>query len=889
MAGGMASIVAAGDLGRETSVAIRKGDVEADGMTGIKSHMSPKNSTAEIGSLDPDTMELCKEILQERQKANRLLSSYQRTCNSAGGLGNESKLPRRPEDERSPLVKMAYNYLPVLTWGRVLTCRSVSNDLIAGLTVGVMVIPQSMSYAAIAGLEYIYGMYSAFVPTIVYAMFGQSRQLAVGPVAMVSLLVQSGLEGTLTKEECPAFFQQDGVDEADLVSQADLCPQEYASVAFLCAALVGLFQLVGSALNFGALVNLLGHPVTSGFTSGAAIIIGLSQAKYFLGYDVPKSEFAYKMVYNLAIKIGDTNVMTLVLGLIWFFYLFFNKMFARKFPKFSVLGALGPLISCAAGILLIWGVEALREDFHVKYIGEIPGGLPAISIQKWNLSKVGAILPTALTATLIGFMESIAIGKNLATKHKYNLEAGQEMFALGMANFLGACFSCYPVTGSFSRSAVANATGASSQLAGFVTGVVMLCTLLFLTPLFYYLPKFVLAAVVINSIIPLIAVEEAFKLYSMKKLDFLLWVVAFLGTLFLGVLWGIAVAVLLSLLIVIFESVRPQITVLWRIPGTSIYRSMKQESSGAFIPNMLIIRIGSSMYFANASYVKDTLIQYVADLSEVNPVEYIILEMTAVVSIDSTAVHIIEDTYHDFRQRGMQLAFAMVGNRVDKTMKKARMKQHIGEDWFFPTVNDAVMHCLRHQHMNKRKDLPNLEGDRSLSDLDLADIEVLQGTEVGVSNDHDKDCTVIFISLSKDIPMIMSEITALFKKSSVTIKKAEVELLPEDGAKHTYYVQSARTSRQLVEYEIERIREELTRVLEGMSGGPPSADPTRSRARSMEESARMGELEKRLASQDEKLDRISELIGQSVAAQRRRAAPASWACFGPGSVIVAGP
>merc|ERR1719203_998480 len=216
------------------------------------------------------------------------------------------------------------------------------------------------------------------------------------------------------------------------------------------------------------------------------------------------------------------------------------------------------------------------------------------------------------------------------------------MLALGVSNLIGSVFSCYPVTGSFSRSAVNNQTGAATQFAGMVTSAVMFLTLLFLTKLFYNLPKFVLAAIVMNSVIPLVAFGEAKHLMRVKRHDFVLWVVAFLGTLFLGVLMGILVAVSLSLVIVISESVRPQLTILWRIPGTKIYRSMKQERNGAFIPNVFICRIGSSMYFANASYIKDSLIQYVEDLAEMSPTQYIILAPCPLFSNDSTAVHILE-------------------------------------------------------------------------------------------------------------------------------------------------------------------------------------------------------------------------------------------------------
>jgi hypothetical protein len=408
----------------------------------------------------------------------------------------------------------------------------------------------------------------------------------------------------------------------------------------------------------------------------------------------------------------------------------------------------------------------------------------------------------------------------------------------------------------------------------------MLITLVALTELFYYLPKFVLAAVVINSIIPLIAVDEAMRLYGVKRHDFILWVVAFLGTLFLGVLYGIAVAVLLSLIIVIFESVRPQITVLWRIPGTTIYRAMKQESNGVFIPNVFICRIGSSMYFANASYIKDTLVQYVTDLQDVNPIKYIILEMTPVVSIDSTAVHIIEDVLTEFNSRGVQLAFAMVGNRVERTMKKAGMQEHIGEDWFFPTVHDAVRYCLKHQHGSARS--RGVTGEATTQDgaqsepICFDDIKIQHTNEVGVSNNLHPECTVIFITLAKDVPMIMSAITAHFKSNNVTVHKAEIEPLSEEGAKHTYFVKSNKTGQQLVDHETDRLREELGALMERHQGKDSLVEGPNSGAN------RVQELERRLRAQDAKLDRLTELLSGgngSAEEARQRCFPVTVTCL----------
>jgi len=568
------------------------------------------------------------------------------------------------------------------------------------------------------------------------------------------------------------------------------------------------------------LVSFLGHPVISGFTSGAAIIIALSQLKYLLGFDIPKSQYIYDTVINVCKDLGKTQGMPLFLGLATLGFLMANKKLAAKYAKLKMFGPMGPLIACVFGSVLLLAAPVLHDEYNVSYVGEIPMGLFPLSVSAWRLDKLPDVIATALSSCLIGYMESIAIGKNLAAKHGYEIEAGQEMFSLGMANLIGAAFSCYPVTGSFSRSAVNNSTGALSQLSGVITAVVMFLTLLFLTPAFYYLPKFVLAAIVMNSVIPLVAFGEAKHLLSVKKNDFFLWLTAFFGTLFLGVLEGILVAVGVSLMIVIYESVRPQITILWRIPGTTIYRNMKQESSGSFVPNVFIARLGSSLYFANASFVKDMLLAYVNDIDTVNKTEYLVLELTPVISIDSTACHVIKDIVNDFRNRDIQVAFAMVGNRVDKTLRKAHLKGFIGEQWFFPNVEEAVSYCLKHQKAKRlraaQKDISDVDAHDTDGDgLDITGINVVPGNEIGFSNDLHASCTMVFISLVKDVPMIMSDLTQVFKRNQITIVRAQIDPMHDDcGAKHIYFIKSIRSGSKLSEVEIQRAREDLEVVLE---------------------------------------------------------------------------
>lgn len=776
-------------------------------------------------------------------------------------------------EAQSCLGRTVCRRVPLLSWCRELSCKSVRADIIAGLTVGVMVIPQSMSYANIAGLPYIYGMYAACVPAMVYAIFGQSRQLAVGPVAMVSLLISAGLTAQIQSGPCPGWEPHAGHgSKSQLSAEDEFCKNEYVKLAVFTSAVMGLMQIVAMIFRMGFLVTFLGHPVTSGFTSGAAIIIGLSQVKYMLGIHLDKSQYVYVTLIDLVRKVGHTKWMTLLLGVLSLAFLLLAKEISKRKPRFALVGPLAPLFCCAAGTLLLWLCEPLREQFEVGYVGQegpIPSGIFPLSLDAWDPSNFFKVLPTALSCCLIGYMESIAIGKNLAAKHGYELEAGQELLALGLSNLVGAMFSSYPVTGSFSRSAVNNATGAVSQFAGLITALVMLCTLLFLTPLFKYLPDFVLAAIVISSVAPLVAYKEAQKLWRVKKQDCFLWVAAFLGTLFLGVLEGIALAVGLSLSIVIYESVRPQIAILWRLPGTTIYRNVKQDPHGSFVPNVFIARIGSSIYFANAYFIKDWLQERISALEHINRTEYIVLEMTAVVSVDSTALNVLEDVVNDFRGRGIQIAFAMVGNRLDRTFRKSGLTNSVGEKWFFPTVHDAVVGCLRHQKA-KRKLLATVRGMNSVvpssnlavlgpggtitdcgsevsgagatggetdlqsatdlevglplskSQEDLLDIEenpVHMGNEIGFSNDVHHSCTVIFINMKEDVPMIMSDITAIFQRRGLTICRANIEAMDDErvtrpacrarGASHVYHIRSLQTHGKLQDSELLGLKKDL--------------------------------------------------------------------------------
>jgi len=666
-------------------------------------------------------------------------------------------------------------HVSFLEWPMSLTWEAALQDFSAGLTVCVMAIPESMSYANIAGMPYVYGLYVACLAPLIYALFGRARQLSVGPTAMLCLLLRAGLQDQLDEQQCPGSFE--GGKLRIGVDQSQLCPQAYVSMVLSTSLLVGVILLLACVFRLGFLITFLGHPVTSGFTTGAAIIIGLSQLKYFLGYHLPHSHSVLEIIIAIAKDIRLLKLAPMGLGLTWLLLLLVSKRLAKKDRRFRMLLPLGPLVGCVVGIILLWQCPSLHQRYHVQYVGDIPGGIFPVSLKdlRFDFAFINKLKVTAMSAALISFMESIAISQAVAAQHGYSVKASEELFALGVTNVICAMFSGMVATGSFSRTAVANGSGAQTQLAGVVLGASLLLVLLFLTSLFYYLPMFALAAVVIKAVVNLIAYDVAVSLWKVKRWDFLLWFVACLGTLFIGPLEGIGIAVLLSILVVIYESARPQLAVLWRVPGTKIYRSMEQEMRGERIPNVLIVRVGASLYFSNVAYVKSRLLQCIEEASENEPVHHLVLEMCSVHTVDSTAVHLLKDIVDDFRGRGIQTVFAMVGPRVMKTFHKAELVSFIGENSFFPAVCDAVQGCLLSGSGND-----GLSRLRSASEI-AASRDV--PPEVGISNCMHQQYTQVSIFVPRAIPGLVELFNSVFVTKGCNVEGAQV-----DHLHHTYYL-----------------------------------------------------------------------------------------------------
>ena len=547
-------------------------------------------------------------------------------------------------------------FLPVLDWLPGYNNEQFKGDLIAGLTVGVMLIPQGMAYAMIAGLPPIYGLYASTIPLIIYALLGTSRQLAVGPVAMVSLLTAAGI-GAI----------------------AEGGSETYIGLAIALALFVGLIQLALGLSRMGFLVNFLSHPVISGFTSAAALVIGLSQLKHLLGINLGRSEHVHEIVIEAAQRIGETNLITLAIGVLGIAVILGLKKLSKAIP--------GQLVAVALGILAVWGLGLTEQS--VKILGEVPQGLPSIIAPTFNLDTFNSLLPIALAIALVSFMESIAVAKAIQAKHKsYKVDANQELVALGVANIGGSFFQAFPTTGGFSRTAVNDQAGAKTTMASIISALLIALTLLFLTPLFYYLPNAILASVIMVAVFGLIDIKEPLHLWKADRSDFWMLIVTFVGTLALGIEQGILIGVALSLGVIIFRTTMPHFAVMGKLPDKPHYKNINRFDGLEVRPDALIMRFDARLYFANVNYFKEKIEQQIELKGPA--LKLFILDANSINGIDSSGMHALEEIHDYCRARGITFFLASVKGPVRDVLSKADLTDKFGEDHFFMRVQHAV-------------------------------------------------------------------------------------------------------------------------------------------------------------------------------------------------------
>ena len=555
-----------------------------------------------------------------------------------------------------------YKAIPALGWMSNYKKESLKGDISAGITVGVMLVPQGMAYAMLAGLPPIIGLYASVIPVLVYALLGTSNQLAVGPVAIVSLMTAAGV-GVLANGSVEA----------------------YIAYAVLLSLMVGGMQLFMGLGRFGFLVNFLSHPVISGFTSAAALIIGFSQLKHLLGVDISRSHHIHEILYNAWLQISDVHMFTLIIGFTSIVILLAVKKIKPMFP--------GALLVVVLSTLAVW-IMGLDQS-GVKIVGDVPAGLPSFSFPAWDWEAMSALLPTAVAISMVGFMESISVAKAFARRNRYDVDPNKELIALGTANIAGSFFKGYPVTGGFSRTAVNGQAGANTPLASIITAILIAIVLLFLTPLFYYLPNAVLAAIIMTAVFGLVDIKEVKHLNKVKRSDLVMLVITFFATLSLGIEMGILTGVAVSLLWFVVKTTRPHVAVLAQIPETDTFRNIDRLPELKPVDGVLILRVDAQFYFGNASFLKELVKRHITNAG--TTLKAIVIEAASINQLDASADAVLHELLEELSASNIQLYFANVKGPVMDVMQRSGFDKKLGGDHYFLNLMDAVNNAKKYQ------------------------------------------------------------------------------------------------------------------------------------------------------------------------------------------------
>ena len=554
----------------------------------------------------------------------------------------------RPSDNAS-------RYLPFLQWTKSYDGTTLTSDLLAAVIVTIMLIPQSLAYAMLAGLPPEVGLYASILPLVAYAIFGTSRTLAVGPVAVVSLMTASAVgqiaaEGTL----------------------------EYLTAAIVLALLSGGMLVVMGSFRLGFLANFLSHPVISGFITASGLLIAAGQLRHILGVSGGGSTLPQILV-SLSNQLGAVHPATLAIGIgvLAFLYL------ARKYLKAQLVAIripvrLADMMAKAAPILAVALTVALAASLDlgargVVLVGHIPQGLPAFGIPAFSLDLISALLVPAFLISVVGFVESVSVGQTLAAKRRQRIDPDQELIGLGAANIAAGLSSGYPVTGGFARSVVNFDAGAQTPAAGVFTAIGIALAALFLTPLLTSLPQATLAATIIVAVLSLVDLGAVRRVFAYSKSDFAAMAATIVVTLGWGVEFGILAGVLLSLVLHLYRTSKPHAAIVGQVPGTEHYRNIERHSV-ITTPEILSIRVDESLYFANSRFLEDTIAAKVADRPEL---KHVILMCSAVNAIDASALESLEEINRRLADAGIGFHLSEVKGPVMDRLKGTKFLEHL--------------------------------------------------------------------------------------------------------------------------------------------------------------------------------------------------------------------
>ncbi|CAK9310468.1 unnamed protein product [Citrullus colocynthis] len=565
---------------------------------------------------------------------------------------------------------------PVFQWGPDYTLALFKSDIVSGLTIASLAIPQGISYAKLANLPPIIGLYSSFVPPLIYSILGSSRHLAVGPVSIASLVMGSMITEAVSYNENPTL---------------------YLKLAFTATFFAGVFQASLGLLRLGFVIDFLSKATLVGFMAGAAVIVSLQQLKGLLGI----AHFTTKMQFipvmsSVFHRKDEWSWQTIVLGFIFLLFLLGTRHISIKKPKLFWISAAAPLTSVILSTLLVFSLRAKFPGISV--IGHLPKGVnpPSMNMLYFTGPQLALAIKTGIITGILSLTEGIAVGRTFAGLKNYQVDGNKEMMAIGFMNMAGSCSSCYVTTGSFSRSAVNYNAGAQTAVSNVVMSAAVLITLLFLMPLFHYTPNFILAAIIITAVIGLIDYQAACSLWKVDKLDFLACVCSFFGVLFISVPLGLAIAVGVSVFKILLHVTRPNTMVLGNISGTHIFQNLDRYRDASRVPSFLILSIESPIYFANSTYLQERILRWVREEEERikstndSPLKCVILDMTAVTSIDTSGIETVCELRKMLMQKSLQFVLANPGGNVMEKLYKSKVLEQFEFNGLYLSVGEAV-------------------------------------------------------------------------------------------------------------------------------------------------------------------------------------------------------
>ncbi|KAI9161513.1 hypothetical protein LWI28_018151 [Acer negundo] len=589
----------------------------------------------------------------------------------------DDPLYRFKNQQWSRKLFLALQFLfPIFQWAPEYNLKLFRSDIISGLTIASLAIPQGISYAKLANLPPIVGLYSSFVPPLIYSVLGSSRHLAVGPVSIASLVMGSMLGEAVSYTQDPILFLK---------------------LAFTATFFAGLFQASLGLLRLGFIIDFLSKATLIGFMAGAAVIVSLQQLKGFLGIVHFTGKMQIIPVLSSVFNHRDEwSWQTVLMGIGFLVFLLTTRHISMKKPKLFWVSAAAPLTSVILSTLLVFCIKSKAHGISV--IGHLPKGLnpPSSNMLYFDAPLLMVAIKTGIVTGILSLTEGIAVGRTFASMKNYQVDGNKEMMAIGFMNIIGSCTSCFVTTGSFSRSAVSYNAGAKSAVSNVVMSSAVLVTLMFLMPLFYYTPNAILGAIIITAVIGLIDYQSALSLWKVDKLDFLACLCSFFGVLFISVPLGLSIAVGVSVFKILLHVTRPNTLVLGNIPGTHIFQSLNRYREASRISSFLVLSIESPIYFANSTYLQERILRFIREEEEWikanngSVLKCIILDMTAVTAIDTSGIDMVRELRKILDKRSLQLVLANPVGSVMEKLHQTKVLEAFGLNGLYLTVGEAV-------------------------------------------------------------------------------------------------------------------------------------------------------------------------------------------------------